>query len=103
MQTLGGSISLSIGHLIFEDRLVASIHRYAPAVDAAEVINAGAYSFPDVVSSDHLPGVFRAYAEAFDKTMYVAVVASAAMFVCAWGMGWHSIKDKKTEAVEESS
>lgn len=79
------------------------LQKYAPATDSAEVVAAGAYAFREVVSSAQLPGVLHAYSEAFNKTMYVAVAASAATFVCAWGMGWHSLQRKKTKASETSS
>lgn len=56
-----------------------------------------------MVDPTQLPGVIRAYADAFNDAIYVAVTASALTFVCAWGMGWRNIKQPKTDAKDAPS
>lgn len=97
-QTFGGSIALIVAQRIFEDSLVGNIEKYAPTVDPAEVVAVGVSAFRQIVGPTQLAGVLRAYAEAFNDAIFVAVGTSAATFVCAWGMGWRNIKQKKIDS-----
>lgn len=85
-QTFGGSLFLTIADIIFEDALLTGLAKYAPTVDAAQVVNAGATAFRELVSSAQLPGILHAYAASVDQVFYLSTGASVATFVCAWGM-----------------
>jgi len=99
-QTLGGAICLSLGQVVFSDRLRAGIAHYAPEVSAAAVIVAGATGIRDVVPAASLPGVVLAYSKAFDKVMHLGTGISGGQLLFAFGMGWVNIKKKEEREVE---
>ncbi|KAF2103662.1 efflux pump [Rhizodiscina lignyota] len=100
-QTFGGSLFLSFAQTIFDHSLIASLHKYAPAVNSEAGVSAGATAFRGIVNDADLPGVLRAYSVAIDHNFYLAAGASVGAFVCCWGMGWKKItkeKPKKSNA-----
>lgn len=101
-QTFGGAIFLAVAEVIFAQALKSNIPQYAPSVDAATVISAGATGFRDVVSAQELPGVLVAYAKSVGEVFYLSAALSVVQFGFAWGVGWRSVKkglDKKKEEV----
>jgi len=98
-QTFGGSLFLSLGELVFSNGLNHGLKQYAPAVNAAAVISAGATGIRQVVSAGDLAGVLQAYTLAIDHVFYLALGSSAMTSVFCWGMGWR-FKPKKKAAAE---
>lgn len=86
-QTFGGSLFLTLAKLVFSAGLDAGLREYAPAVSAEAVTAAGATGFRDVVPANLLSQVLLAYCKGIDHTFYLAVGASGATFLFAWGMG----------------
>lgn len=91
-QTFGGSLFLTIAAIILEDGLLTGLAKYAPTVDAAQVVSAGATAFRELVNSAQLPGVLHAYTASIDQVFYLSTGASVATFVCAWGMKKYKAK-----------
>jgi hypothetical protein len=83
---------LAFGELVFSHQLSESLTKYAPEVNAEQVIAAGATAFRQVVSAADLPGVITAYAKADNATFYLCAGTSGGIFLGAWGMGWRKIK-----------
>jgi len=102
-QTFGGSLALTIAQLVFDRCLEAAIPKYAPTANVSAIVHAGATAFPSVVTPAELPGVLSAYAYAVGKAFYVALGASAATFLFAWGMGWGRIQPKKVNDLGTSN
>jgi hypothetical protein len=94
-QSLSGSIFLSIADTVFTNKLRAWIDQFAPTVNPQIVINAGATGVRQVVSPQDLSGVLAAYAKSCDDVFFLAMAASAAAFLFAWGLGWTDIRKKK--------
>jgi hypothetical protein len=99
-QTFGGTLFLTFAQTIFSRSLVDGLKRFAPAVNAQAVINAGASGIRQVVEPDQVEGVVEAYNLGINRNFYLAAGASAATFVFCWGMGWHSVKKKKVDTPE---
>ncbi len=99
-QTFGGTIFLAFAQLIFSHGLIDGLRQYAPTVDPQRVIKAGATAVRSVVSEAELPGVLQAYMVAIDRDFNLSTGAAAGLFLIAFGMGWKSIKAKKTIAPE---
>ena len=93
-QTFGGALYLSFSSTIFTNSLKALIPKYAPSIDAAAVINAGANEFTRIIPGDNLANVLMAYAESVDRVFYLTAASGVACFVFAWGMGWKDIRAK---------
>ncbi|KAM0330765.1 hypothetical protein ACHAQA_003719 [Verticillium albo-atrum] len=104
-QTFGGSIFLTVGNLIFADRLKANIKSQAPNVNVTAVIEAGGRGFRQIVAEDDLPSVLEAYADSINAVFYLVAAISVGGFFFAWGVGWKDIREKKTPApgTEESA
>jgi hypothetical protein len=99
-QTFGGAMFLSFAQTIFSHGLVVGLKEYAPTVDAQTVVTTGATAIRNVIKAEEVAGVVEAYNLAINHNFYLGAGAAVAMFVCSWGMGWHSIKKKKVVAPE---
>lgn len=86
-QTFGGSLFLTLTKLVFSNGLYSGLHQYAPTLNAQEVTAAGAAGFRQVVPAPLISRVLLAYSKGVDDAFYVAVGASGATFIFAWGMG----------------
>ncbi|KAM3068059.1 hypothetical protein ACMFMG_011106 [Clarireedia jacksonii] len=104
-QYFGGTLSLSFTQTAFTTSLRNSIPKYAPGVNPAVVIQAGATEYRNVVSAADLPGVVKAYSVAINHAFYVATGLSAGIFIFVWGLGWKKLKakeKKKSDASQET-
>lgn len=93
-QTFGGTLSLSIAQNVFSSNLRKGIARFAPAVDAEKVLNAGAMGFRDVVPPSEIFAVTQAYDMALKRIFQLAIILSLGCLGFVWGMGWYSVKAK---------
>ncbi|KAJ6163698.1 MFS toxin efflux pump [Penicillium chrysogenum] len=94
MQTLGGTIFISIAQTIFHTSLLRNLRTEAPAVDAVAIARAGANSFRDQVDGDLIPAVLRAYNSAIVYAFYVAVAVGVLAIFGALPMKCISVKRK---------
>jgi hypothetical protein len=99
-QTFGGTLFLTFAQTVFSHGLVTGLQKYAPTVNTQTVVTAGATAIRDVVGPEEVAGVLEAYNLAINDNFYLAAGAAVGLFVCSWGMGWHSIKKKKDVAPE---
>ncbi|KAM5345318.1 hypothetical protein ACJ41O_011180 [Fusarium nematophilum] len=93
-QVFGGAVFIAVGNVIFNNKLHDELVARLPNVDADLVINAGATAVREVVSVEDLPQALIAYSEGVSATFLLAVGASCAMFITAWGIGWTDIRKK---------
>jgi hypothetical protein len=104
-QTFGGSVFLTISETILTNSLTTNLAKYAPDVDAAAIVAAGASGVKQVVGNDStkLDEVLTAYAKSISNIFYFVVGASSLMFCVSWLMGWKDIrkKEKKKVPVED--
>lgn len=96
-QFFGGSLIIALAQTDFINSLGPALAHFAPNVSAETIIDAGARSVRDVVSTEELPGVLRAYNQAIQHVFYLAAAASVAAFASSWGMGLKNIKANKKD------
>lgn len=89
---LGGSIFVSAANNLMNDELIKSLHQLTPNVNAKVIVEAGATGFRKVVSNADIPDAVLAYNQALTQTFYIAIGASSAAAVAAFGMGWVNVK-----------
>lgn len=99
-QTFGGAVVSAIANVIFNNKLESELRSRLPHLDVNVIIDAGATSIRKVTSAEDLPQVLASYAKGVDNTFYLAIAASCAMFLTAWGIGWNDIRKK--EPAQES-
>ncbi|KAJ5927883.1 hypothetical protein N7466_006839 [Penicillium verhagenii] len=91
-QSLSGALFISIAQTVFQNRLVASIAKYAPTVNPAAIIEAGATHLSNKVPRKALPSVLYAYNIAVTQTFYVSLAAALLSFIGAGLVQWKSMK-----------
>lgn len=99
-QTFGGAVFIAIANVVFNDKLKNELESRLPGVDAQTIIDAGATAVRKVVSVEDLPEAVAAYAKGVDVVFSVAMGATCAMFVTAWGMGWTDLRKKEVKEGE---
>jgi hypothetical protein len=110
------SLFVSFGKTVFINRLVPALQEFSPLLNAQDLINAGTTGVRLAVSEEDLPGVLLAFNQALTQTFvseprmdvlqkltrqYLAAGTSAIAFFTSWGLGWRSVKKKKTLKLEE--
>ena len=96
-QTIGGSLFVSIGENVFENKLLSGLAKYAPSVDPQLVLNTGATSIQSTIAKDQLKGVTLAYNNALDQAFLVAACMASTCIIGASIIEWKSVKGKKIE------
>lgn len=79
--SLGGAISISIAQNLFSNALTSELVEYAPGVNPATVIAAGATHVREVVSAAQLPGALKAYDGAITRTFILPIATSGLAFI----------------------
>ncbi|KAJ0274509.1 hypothetical protein COL940_009298 [Colletotrichum noveboracense] len=102
VQGLGGAVLISIGNTVFDNTVINQIQIHAPNVNPKAVLTAGATAFRSQVSAADLPNVVKAWAVAFQKTMYITTGLSVAMFFSTWGLGFYDVRKKDAGAAKAS-
>jgi hypothetical protein len=100
-QNYGGAVFIAICQALLTNGLKTNIPKYAPSVNAQNVINAGATGFRKIVPADVLPDVLKAYSMSVNHTFYLGIAASVICFIAGWGMGMKDIRKKKIEEGKE--
>lgn len=96
LQTFGGALFLACAQTLFNKSLTSGLAKYAPNVDGAAVIAAGATGFRSIVNKADLPGVLEAYDKAVNYNFYLVAGAAVALFFASFGMGWRKIEKAKS-------
>ncbi|KNG88359.1 putative MFS multidrug transporter [Aspergillus nomiae NRRL 13137] len=98
MESLGGSVAISVAQSVFRSQLVKHMALEAPRINAHENSTTGMTTLRDTVPPEMLNGVLRAYNSAITQALYVGVALSSLAIVGALSIRWISVKGKKTEA-----
>lgn len=102
VQTLGGTVFLSVAESVFQNRLTNNLLSSLPKKAAALVVAGGATGFRDTVPPSQLPLIMSAYNDAVMKTLYVAVATGTISIVGPVFMEWLTIKEPpKTDTPEK--
>lgn len=75
-QSLGTAIVLALSNMVFQEGLRLQIPIYAPTIDPASIIAAGATHFRAIVPGHDLPGVLMAYSKAIGHVFYPIISLS---------------------------
>jgi hypothetical protein len=94
MQVLGGALFVSVDENVFSNKLVQYIVEYAPGVNPAVILGAGATGIRQVVDSANLPGVLLAYNDAITQTFIVGAAMAGISIIGALIVEWKSVKGK---------
>jgi hypothetical protein len=97
LQTLGGSLFVSIGENVFTNKLVAGLEEYVPDLNPDVVLSTGATSIQSTIDPAHLAGVTLAYNNALTHAFLVASIMAALTLVGSLAIEWKSVKGKKIE------
>jgi len=96
LQTLGGSISVSIGQFVFSHKLTQSVHSIVPDLDPGLIFHTGATDLKNLVEGGEMVLLLRrAYNNALMKTFLVSAVTAGATVVGSLFIEWRSVKGKK--------
>ena len=93
--SLGGAVSISIAQNIFSNGLKVNLPKYAPGVDPATIIAAGATHLREAVSAAQLPGVLQAYMTALSDAFVISIAAGGIATILACFVEWKNVKGKK--------
>ncbi|KAJ7919015.1 major facilitator superfamily transporter [Mycena leptocephala] len=92
LQSIGGSVFVSIAQNVFENKLVSGIRHDVPSVDPSIVLRAGATSLKDAVAPAVVDAVIFVYNQALVSAFYVATAAACLSVVGTLAIEWKSIK-----------
>ncbi|KAJ7729391.1 putative MFS multidrug transporter [Mycena maculata] len=95
MQTLGGSVFVSVSQNVLRSKLIPGLAKHVPSVDPATILSAGATSLRTTVDPALLPQVLVVYNEALVSAYYVAAAMAALSILGALASEWKSVKRKK--------
>ncbi|KFA77958.1 hypothetical protein S40288_10192 [Stachybotrys chartarum IBT 40288] len=105
-QTISGTIFLSVGNNILNDRLIANLKADVPQVDPAKVVEAGAGELESTMQQlypEYVAQIVESYGKALQNVFLVVVCLAVAIFFGVACVEWksiHSKKDKKGSGIE---
>ncbi|KAF8209845.1 major facilitator superfamily domain-containing protein [Mycena galopus ATCC 62051] len=102
MQTLGGSVFVSVGQNVFRGRLLAGLIRRVPDIDPSIVLNSGATSLHSAVDPAVLPEVLTVYNDALVAAIYVCLAVAALSVVGSLATEWRNVRAPKVELEEHA-
>lgn len=83
-QMTGGAICISVGQSTFANRLLVSLRRTAPRIDASRVVAVGAADLRREIVSDQIGLVLSSYMEGLKDTFALGVALAGFAFVSSW-------------------
>jgi hypothetical protein len=103
-QTLGGALFIAVGQSVFQNGLIDGISTYAPGVNPAAIVGAGATEMRHILSQlgqlDQLQGVIEAYMSGLRGTYRVSMALMVVAFVVSLFLEWKSVKKAVSENKE---
>ncbi|GES65959.1 MFS toxin efflux pump [Aspergillus terreus] len=100
-QTLGGALFIAVAQSVFQNGLIEGIVEYAPKVNPADIVKAGATEMREVLIrlhlEDQLSGVIDAYLSGLKDTYRVALALFLVSFVASCFFEWRSVKGQSDE------
>jgi hypothetical protein len=107
IQTLGGTIFLSIAQNVFQSNLVERLQVDVPEVDPNVVIGAGASGLVDsmrkLYSDSAVAGILNAYNKALQQVFLISLVLACLSVFGSAFMEWKSVKKDKKDKEELGS
>jgi MFS transporter, DHA2 family, glioxin efflux transporter len=94
-QFIAGAIGVSSAQSIFNNRLIANLPIYAPAVTVEHVLSVGAYDLQGAFTDAQLPGVLRCYMISLRGAWAFSIALSGMTFPISFQAEWKSIEPKK--------
>ncbi|XWX01817.1 hypothetical protein V2A60_009846 [Cordyceps javanica] len=91
---LGLAVSVSACQTIFNNRLPILLHRYAPGVNATEIVGAGATDARHFVEPAQMPGFLHGYNMAITAVFYFPTAACAVACLISCAFEWKSVSTK---------
>ncbi|EAW22604.1 MDR family MFS transporter [Aspergillus fischeri NRRL 181] len=95
-QTLGGALFIAVAQSVFQNGLISGLAKYAPTVDPAAIVKAGATEMRPVLTQlgqlDQLMNVIRAYMDGLRASYRVSLALVLVGFVVSLLMEWKSVK-----------
>lgn len=102
MQTISGTVFLSVGGNVFQDRLRAELAARVPDVDPGVVVRSGASRLREAMGRVYphdVEGILAAYAAALQRVFLISVVLACLSVFGSAFCEWKSVKkDKKDSA-----
>lgn len=95
LQTNGGIVILGIAGNVFFTRLSRNLEAAVPTLDAATVLSGGALNVVRSVPEKYREQALEAYSATLSNVFYISLALSCVIGVCALGIEWKSIKEKK--------
>ncbi|KAL4978989.1 major facilitator superfamily domain-containing protein [Aspergillus desertorum] len=96
-QTLGGALFIAVAQSLFQNGLIEGIVKYAPSVDPAAIVKAGATEMRHVLGElgqlDQLENVILAFLDGLRDTHRLSLALFLASFVVACFFEWRSVKE----------
>lgn len=104
LQSIGGSVFVSIAQNVFENKLISGIRQDVPSLDPTIVLRAGATSLKDAVTPALVGAVIHVYNKALVNVFYVGTAAACLSLVGTVAIEWKSVKAAQPEgSVPESA
>ncbi|KAJ7796748.1 major facilitator superfamily transporter [Mycena olivaceomarginata] len=104
LQSIGGSVFVSIAQNVFENKLISGIRQDVPSLDPTIVLRAGATSLKDAVTPSLVGAVIHVYNKALVNVFYVGTAAACLSLVGTVAIEWKSVKAAQPEgSVPESA
>ncbi|KAL2827943.1 major facilitator superfamily domain-containing protein [Aspergillus cavernicola] len=104
-QTLGGALFIAVAQSLFQNGLINGIKEYAPSVDPARIVEAGATEMRGVLSDldqlDQLRNVILAFLDGLIDTYRLSLALFCGAFVVALFFEWKSVKDGGADGNKE--
>jgi hypothetical protein len=83
--------------VVFSNKLVEGLAKYAPSIDPKVVLSIGATSLQSSIDKSELPGVILAYNNALTQAFLVAAIMAASTIIGSAAIEWKSVKGKHIE------
>lgn len=96
-QTLGGALFIAVAQSLFQNGLIEGVVKYAPSVDPAAIVEAGATEMRHVLEQlgqlDQLENVILAFLDGLRDTYRLSLALFLAAFVVSCFFEWRSVKE----------
>jgi hypothetical protein len=106
-QTLGGALFIAVAQSLFQNGLIEGIGKYAPSVEPAKIVEAGATEMRNVLEDlgqlDQLRGVILAFLDGLKDTYRLSLALFCVAFVIACLFEWKSVKDGGADGKAEAA
>lgn len=95
VQTLSGTVFLSVGQNVFQSRLIGELRGRVPRVDPQVVLDSGAADLAQNMAKlypEDVQGILVAYAEALQAVFLIALVLSCLSLLGSGSCEWKNVK-----------